>query len=249
MAREGFLLTRDHSPLFLYADGGVTQHHETREQAPKQKEDEVLVLHVDTEALKDKLESRGAEKKFEGIIEDVYFDTPNGILDSRGITLRVRKMTPSNGGEPEYEFTVKKKQGRNGDSFVREEDNTTTTSEGEVIRLLNQYIRSELPELHGKLVRSLHKSKHRTSYKLDEVGFDVDTPIMEHVHGKEREDLSFIEPIVEVEILYRTDEEKERLDEKRAKLMEEFGLEPCEHSSWSYGRIIDYYRQKRDESG
>jgi len=118
------------------------------------REVEVKILEVNKEELLKKLESLGAKKIFDGRVEAIYFET----RDEKQ-TLRLRK----NGGENELVLKT-----LNDDSEVKdaEELHVTTNS--------FQYTKKILEKL-GFKPKKTRINKHRESYKLNSVRFEIDT--------------------------------------------------------------------------
>ena len=70
-------------------------------------EKEIKILEIPVDAVIQKLESLGAEKKFEGIIHDVYYDFPDELehkMEANGRMFRLRTK-----GE-EHIYTIKNKR-------------------------------------------------------------------------------------------------------------------------------------------
>jgi len=121
------------------------------------KEIEVKILNIDRLVVEAKLESLGAKKIFEGVVDTHFFDFENKKLGKKGVLARVRKM-----GDKVY-FTVKKKV---SDKLakIREEYECEVSDFDEIIsafRLLG-------------LNETYSFKKRRKSYLLNDVHFEFD---------------------------------------------------------------------------
>lgn len=229
-------------------------HESELERGPQ--ENEITLLHIDKEKVVEGLEELGAEKRFEGIVEDWYFDTQDGSLRSRGFTLRIRRTEKEMGDA--YEFTIKKQVHTENGEAKRAEQNFSARSFYEAGARLAEYLNEhDIGVSAEELVESLHKTKSRTSYNCDGVNFDFDTLILDQEYDqelggmKEPRDLTFIPTFLEVEVIYNGDdpEEEAYMKARRQELMDILGLKPCEHSDWSIPEIIDYYRTQKEKEG
>lgn len=119
---------------------------------------EVKILGIDTPYIKQKLESWGAKKVFEGEVNASYFDFSNGRLKDHNIFLRLRKKGPT------VELTLKEKVEQEEAKIMRECEVNVTNFEA------MQKI------LYGLGLREIKVAKkHRISYLLDEAHFELDT--------------------------------------------------------------------------
>lgn len=124
-------------------------------------EKEIKILEVDVQEIQKKLESFGAEKTFEGYIHDIYYDYPTKQIDEEGRIFRVRKK-----GETHL-YTIKKKRKKLKKEFemnVKDEHEMPITDIESFTRVLEKY----------GMTKTREKKKHRISYRLGEVEFDID---------------------------------------------------------------------------
>lgn len=217
-------------------------------------EDEMRVCEVDKVALGEKLLSRGARLEWEGTITDVKIDTPSGLLKKNGFQIRIRHLVSSS-GEESFEFSVKKFQDRKEGSIRRTEATLYFSSYEEAITVsesvIGDIVRNEKIDLQGEsIVFKNVLIKHRSQYVLGNVSFEVDTLVSEQKFGKELEDLSFVPPYVDIEIIYPQDadeQEVERLYEERRRYMEELGLEVSETVPNTKDEMVKYYRERHQK--
>jgi adenylate cyclase, class 2 len=143
---------------------------------PGDKEIEIKILGIDKSEIEKKLISLGAKKIFDDKITAFYYDFPDGsIRRSRG-TLRLRK-------EGERTFLTFKKDIAVKEAKVREEHQIEISDFGSMKYLL---------ETIG-LRTWVEMKKLRTSYKLGEVHFEIDTyqdalkhiPVFLEIEGRE----------------------------------------------------------------
>ncbi|MEK6939549.1 MAG: CYTH domain-containing protein [Nanoarchaeota archaeon] len=125
------------------------------------REIEVKILEVEVASLKRKLESWGAKKVFEGELTASYYDFSNGKLGKGGLVLRLRKKS---GTEQTVELTLKEKISQTEAKIMKEYEVAVTNFEA------MQKILYGLGLRETKVAR-----KHRISYQLDDVHFDLDT--------------------------------------------------------------------------
>ena len=121
------------------------------------KEIEIKVLGIDRSNLEEKLVSLGAEKVFDDEIHALYYDFPDNAIKRKGCTLRLRRE-----GEKSV-FTLKKDL-ENREAKIREEYE---------IEVSDFTVMKHLLETLGMNVW-LEMRKHRTSYKLKGVRFEID---------------------------------------------------------------------------
>jgi adenylate cyclase class 2 len=119
---------------------------------------EVKILEVDAAKIIAKLESLGAKKVLEGEDETSLFDFVDLRLHAEGKLLRVRKQ----GGITT--LTFKQKISREGVKVMEEYETEVSDCE-EMKKILQKIGLIELPK----------PSKHRISYVLGDVRFEIDT--------------------------------------------------------------------------
>jgi len=118
---------------------------------------EVKILEINRKEVEKKLLSWGAVKKFEGIIQALYFDYPDGSINKVKNTLRLRK-------EGEKAVLTFKKHGKDKKVKVCEELEVSV-SDFEVMK--------QILEAMG-VKQWLSMKKQRTSYSLDGTHFEFD---------------------------------------------------------------------------
>jgi adenylate cyclase, class 2 len=121
------------------------------------KEIEVKILGIDVEEVEEKLKEIDAEKVFDGELVSIYFDFPDKRLEKEGKVLRLRKK------DEKVILTYKK---------LISQDEAKIMDENEF----------EIPDLD--LMKKIFKEiglfplyefkKHRTTYKLDRIHFEID---------------------------------------------------------------------------
>lgn len=119
---------------------------------------EVKILEVDTSYVTQKLESWGAKNVFDGEVNASYYDFSNGRLKDNNRFLRLRKKGST------VELTLKEKVEHEEAKIMQEYEVNVTDFE------IMQKILYGLGLLEIKVAR-----KHRTSYLLEEVHFELDT--------------------------------------------------------------------------
>ena len=122
---------------------------------------EVKILEVDVKSITKKLESWGAQKTFEGELTTHHYDFSHQGLEKRNLALRLRKRADS---EQTAELTLKEKIGKTEAKIMQEYE--LRVSDFEVMQNILHYL--GLKEIKAA-------KKHRTSYVLGEVHFDLDT--------------------------------------------------------------------------
>lgn len=143
-------------------------------------EKEIKILDIDVEAVQEKLEIFGAKKTFDGFIHDVYYDFPGETMDENKRIFRVRKK-----GEVHL-YTIKRKRNTKADWWekwlkIADEGEREITNVESFSKVLEKYGMEKIRE----------KKKHRISYSMGEVEFDIDTydgipPLLEiEAHTKE----------------------------------------------------------------
>ncbi len=149
-------------------------------------EKEIKILEINQEEIIKKLEEFGAEKTFDGVIHDVYYDFPNDgdkpkMQENRRM-FRVRKK-----GETHI-YTIKNKR-----LDVEAEENVIAKDEHEtVISDVESF--SAVLEKYG-MVKTREKMKHRVSYRLVWAEFDFDKydgiPALLEIEEESEENINF----------------------------------------------------------
>ncbi len=119
---------------------------------------EVKILKIDVQDVKSKLKKLGAKKIFDGQIEPVTFDFPDARLKKAKQLLRIRKV----GNETELCFKGKKQQSA---LKIQEEIQVNTSNFEETMTILTKI----------GFIAHRHSPKHRESYSLGNVRFEIDT--------------------------------------------------------------------------
>ena len=119
---------------------------------------EVKFLEVDKGAIIKKLESLGAKKVFEGEVDASFYDFPDSRLKKDGSLLRLRTK-----GE-NAELTFKKKISKEEAKIMKELE----------IKLDDPASMKRILDTIG-LVKQKSYVKYRSSYKLGDVSFELDT--------------------------------------------------------------------------
>ncbi|MCW4000623.1 MAG: class IV adenylate cyclase [Candidatus Bathyarchaeota archaeon] len=180
------------------------------------KEVEVKILEVNRQKLTGALEGMGAKKVFDGEVTTVFLDFPDGQIGKRGDVLRIRRM------QQKTEVTYKKIKAAQA---VKEADETNLEvsdydSALAILQCLGLTVTGQM-------------QKHRVSYRLDGVHFDID---------RYSSDYGFIPEFLEIE---GTVENIHRY----AGLL---GYQPKDCLPWSTSQLVDYYfnkKHKQEKSG
>ena len=172
------------------------------------REVEVKILEINRNEIIKKLELLGAKKVFEGNVSALYYDFDNLILTKEDKTLRLRKK-----GE-KAELTFKQKISKDKAKIMDEHE----------IQIENFETTKKILESIGlKEIKRL--DKHRLSYSLGNVHFELDTlPGIPTFLEIESEDLETVKKSVE----------KLELSMKDAK-------------PWSGKEVLEYYRKNEDK--
>lgn len=137
------------------------------------KEIETRILEINIAMVMKKLETLGARKIYDGLIEDVYFDLPGQILHKAHKRLRLRKKTDG------YTITLKERIEKT--RVKVKEENETTVGDGQTMETI----------LNGLgLSEERREQKHRVSYMLKGIHFEIDSapgipPVLE-IEGNEK---------------------------------------------------------------
>lgn len=145
-------------------------------------EKELKILEIPVKEVIEKLEELWAEKHFEWVIHDIYYDFPDELehkMEANGRMFRLRKRWE------EHIYTIKNKRKeiiKQEGIMAKDEHETTITDIESFAKVLEKY----------GMKKTREKKKHRISYKLDEVEFDIDDyqnsipPLLEiEAHDKE----------------------------------------------------------------
>ncbi len=149
-------------------------------------EKEIKILEIDIETVIKKLEDFWAEKTFDGVIHDVYYDFPNdgekAKMQENNRMFRVRQK-----GETHL-YTIKNKR------FDVEEDEDVIAKDEHEMEISDVNSFSEVLEKYG-MVKTREKKKHRISYKLVWAEFDFDTyegiPALLEIEEESQDNIDF----------------------------------------------------------
>lgn len=120
-------------------------------------ETEVKILEINKEEIIAKLESLGAEKVFDGVVDSIFFDFPDNRIYNNKTLLRLRK-------EGNIKLTFKKKISK---------DEVKIMDETEII--VDDFKTTKKILLNLGLSEVKKTEKKRISYKLKDVRFEIDT--------------------------------------------------------------------------
>jgi predicted adenylyl cyclase CyaB len=118
---------------------------------------EVKILEINRAQVEEKLASLGAIKVFDDEIHARYYDLPDQRLKSSGITLRLRKEGPK--------AVVTLKMDVANPAAKERKEHETAVGDFEVMRTILESM---------GFVAWLEMKKHRTSYELGNVHFELD---------------------------------------------------------------------------
>jgi len=128
-------------------------------------EKEIKILDIDTKEICEKLEKMWAEKTFDGVIHDVYYDFPNDEskpkMQQNNRMFRVRKKWET------HLYTIKNKR------FDVEENEDVIAKDEHEMQISDVESFSAVLEKYG-MVKTREKIKHRISYNLNWAEFDID---------------------------------------------------------------------------
>ena len=128
-------------------------------------EKEIKILEINVDEICKKLEEYGAEKTFDGVIHDVYYDFPNDDkkdkLHANNRMFRVRKKWET------HLYTIKNKR------FDVEEEEDVIAKDEHEMEISDVESFSAVLEKYG-MVKTREKIKHRVSYQLVGAEFDID---------------------------------------------------------------------------
>jgi adenylate cyclase, class 2 len=166
---------------------------------------EIKFLEVDKDAIIAQLEDLGAKRVFEGDIDARYFDTDSKKLKKQNITLRLRTRGDI------IELTCKERNDTKEIKSCKETEINVSDMDAMI---------SILATLSLKEYRRI--TKHRISYLLDDIHFELDTP-------------KGLPTFLEIEA------DKKKTVQKGAKML---GLSLKDGKPWSTRQVIEYYKGK-----
>lgn len=129
-------------------------------------EKEIKILEINKEEVIKKLENLWAVKSFDGFIHDIYYDFVdwdcNKLEDNKRL-FRVRQKWEI------HLYTIKRKRNKSCEGWenwlkVADEWESVITDVDSFKKVLEKY----------GMTQTREKKKHRTSYRLNEVEFDID---------------------------------------------------------------------------
>jgi len=169
---------------------------------------EVKILEINRKEVESKLKKLGAKKVYDGEIFAYYFDTSFDSLKKKNLILRLRQKDNCN------ELTLKQKV---------ESNDMKINKEYEV--LVNDFkIAKQIVEILGyKVINIFHK--HRTSYKLNDARFEIDTP-------KDMKIPCFLE----------IESDNKKTVEKYIKLL---GFRMNDALNYTYEDVVNYYKKNK----
>lgn len=174
------------------------------------KEIEVKILEVNSQKIEENLMRLGAKKIFDEDIQTFFFDFKDGTIIKAKNVLRLRRE------QNKTELTYKKVQ------FT----NTAKVAEEYSVRVSNfETMKKILENLGLFIIEDIQK--HRISYVLDQVRFDIDRYCGEY---------GYIPEFLEIEA------ENIDLIQKYAELL---GFKAKDCLPWSSNELIQYYSSKK----
>ena len=123
---------------------------------------EVKILEIDKKTIENKLRMLGAKKVFDGTVEAVYYDFPDGYLEKQNKTLRLRKKEDL--FETQIEFTSKTPVSRKKAKIMTEYEVCVDDYDA---------MKNVLESIGLQECKSL--TKQRVSYAIGHVHFEIDT--------------------------------------------------------------------------
>lgn len=186
-------------------------------------EKEIKILDINPEDIIAKLEWFGAKKTFEGFVHDVYYDFPedeqaNKMEDNKRL-FRVRKKWET------HMYTIKRKRNKSkegGEKWVKiaDEGEREISDVESFQKVLDKYGMHKIRE----------KKKHRISYQLMHLEFDIDDYYI-------WDNSKIIPPLLEIEA-----SRKEEIDI----MIQKLGLQDHEQKTWGSRKLFEYYGQDYD---
>ena len=170
------------------------------------KEIEAKILEINRKKVEETLTGQGAKKIFDGDIQTFFFDFKDGAIVKAKNVLRLRQEQGKN------ELTFKKV--KFSKAAKQAEELTIEVSDLETAEKILENLGLQVQET---------MKKHRTSYKIDDVGFDIDCYLGSY---------DYIPEFMEIEA------EKTSELSKYAKLL---GYKPEDCLPWSTNDLIRHY--------
>jgi len=164
---------------------------------------EVKILEINKEELIQKLKSLGAQKIFDNEMEVIMLDFPDERLWKAGKVIRLRKAGN------ETEFTLKDKHFKN-QGVKSSEEHQLTLSDINTAQIILEGI--------GLQVYAQFK-KHRTSYKLDNIEYEID-------------EFEGIPPLLEIQGTSKSEVEQ---------ALQKLGYKMTDTKPWSWKEVLDHY--------
>lgn len=126
-------------------------------------EKEIKILDIEKEEIKNKLIWLWAKETFNWWIHDIYYDFPGDTIDWNKRIFRIRKKWEI------HLYTIKRKRNKKSEWWekwikIADEHEMTITNVESFKKTLEKYWLKEIRE----------KKKHRTSFSLDWIEFDID---------------------------------------------------------------------------
>ncbi len=174
------------------------------------REIEVKILEINRKKVEETLTDLGAKKILDSDLQTIFFDFKDGRIIKAKDVLRLRK------DENKTELTYKKVQSTQK-AKKAEEYSVEVSSIAETQRILESL----------GLCETENMLKHRISYKLDNVRFDIDRYLGAY---------NFIPEFMEIEA------ENPDLIKKYSELL---GFKPKDSLSWSTYDLAKYYSSKK----
>ena len=169
-------------------------------------ETEVKILEIDRKEVEDKLISIGAKKVFDDKVNASFFDFEDGSLKKSGTVLRLRT-------EGKKAVLTLKEPIKKGEAKIKEESEIEVSDLGTTKKIL---------ESLGLRVWRVAK-KHRTTYSLEGVHFELDNYIEEN---------DFIPEFLEIEA---------KTLEEIYKFVEALGFSKEDCKPWSLKDLVKHY--------
>lgn len=184
-------------------------------------EKEIKILDINPEEIIAKLEGFGAKRTFEGFVHDVYYDFPeedeNNKMEDNKRLFRVRKK-----GET-HMYTIKRKRNKKKDWWekwvkIADEGEREISDVESFQKVLDKYGMEKIRE----------KKKHRISYQLMHLEFDIDDYYI-------WDNSKIIPPLLEIEA--RSKEELEIMVKK-------LELQDHQIETWGSRKLFEHYNQE-----
>jgi len=171
---------------------------------------EAKILEVNSEKVKELLVRFGANKVYNGEIETFFYDFEDGSIIKSGNVMRLRRE------DKQIVLTYKKVTGTQGVKTAEEYSVAVSDLEmmQEILRFLGLVLIEDI-------------RKHRTSYEIEEVHFDIDRYLSKYGYIPE-----FLE--IEADSINRIHE--------YARLL---GFKPEECLPWSTTQVIEHYSSRK----